>query len=73
MNRIIEVKLTLQSASWIIEVTKEFAPENGGGTDVFREYGGNEIHEALRHAACMVTLTPANRAFAEAREQEQTK
>jgi len=61
MNRIIEVKLTLTSSSWLVEVTKEFAPEHGGGTQVFTEYGGVEIHEALRQAARMVTFLPAQR------------
>jgi hypothetical protein len=60
-NRIIEVKLTLVSESWLVEVTKEFAPEHGGGQQTFTEYGGVEIHEALRRAAYMVTLTPARR------------
>jgi uncharacterized membrane protein len=63
MNRITEIKLTLQGeSSWIIEVTKEFAPQYGGGSQVFTEYGGAEIHEALRRASYMVTFTPAHRA-----------
>jgi hypothetical protein len=59
MNQIIEVKLTLREDDWKIEVTKEFSPEYGGGSTVFTRSGGNQIHEALRRAAEMVTLTPA--------------
>ena len=62
MNRIVEVKLTLSGeCSWIVEVKKEFAPEHGGGSQVFTEYGGADIHNALRKAASMVTLTPGTR------------
>lgn len=59
MNRIIEVKLTFLHEEWKIEVTKEFAPEHGGGSQVFTRSGGPQIHEALRRAAEMVTLMPA--------------
>jgi len=59
VNRIVQVKLTLTQAGWLVEVTKEFAPENGGGSEVFREHGGTEIHHALDVARSMVTLTPA--------------
>lgn len=62
MNRIIEVKLTLQSDdSWIVAVTKEFAPEHGGGTQVFLERAGKNPHYALDVARGMVTLSPARR------------
>jgi hypothetical protein len=60
-NQITEVKLTLLHGEWKIEVTKEFAPEYGGGSQVFTESGGPQIHEAIRHAAGMVTLTPSYR------------
>ena len=59
MNEITEVKLTLANDDWKIEVTKEFSPEYGGGSQVFTRSGGRQIHEALRRAAEMVTLTPA--------------
>jgi hypothetical protein len=62
MNRIIEVKLTLTPSDlWHIEVTKAFAPENGGGVQVFREWGTREIHRALEIAKEMVTMHPARR------------
>lgn len=61
MNQIIEVKLTLLHEEWKIEVTKEFDPEYGGGTQVFKMSGGPQIHNALRRAAEMVTLTPSYR------------
>jgi hypothetical protein len=62
-NRITEVKLTLQpDGSWLIEVKKEFAPEHGGGSQVFtadeRYY---QIHRALDVAREMVTVSPAYR------------
>jgi len=60
MNRIVEVKLTYHASEWKIEVTKEFALEHGGGSQVFVGSGGSEIHEALRRAAEMVTLTPSH-------------
>jgi hypothetical protein len=59
MNQITEVKLTLLDGVWRIEVTKEFAPEYGGGSTVFKRSGGHQIHNALRAAAEMVTLTPS--------------
>lgn len=60
-NQIVEVKLSLVLGNWEIEVKKEFAPQYGGGSQVFTRCGGPGIHEALRRAAEMVTLTPAYR------------
>ena len=74
MNRIIKVELTLQepgawsnhlgehySAAWLVEVTKEFDPEYGGGTQVFAEWAPPQIHLALDVARMMVTMHPARR------------
>ena len=64
MNRIVEVKLTLadgDGGDWIVDVTKEFAPENGGGSERLREYGGRDLHHALDVARGMVTLSPGRR------------
>jgi hypothetical protein len=59
MNRITEVRLNLlPDGSWAIAVTKEFAPERGGGSQIFIENGGTDLQAALRKAAVMVTLTP---------------
>lgn len=71
MNRITEVKLALHPEGWQIEVTKEFAPEYGGGSQVFKQWGGEEIHEALRRAAYMVTLTPGTAELARERGWEE--
>jgi hypothetical protein len=61
VNRIVEVKLTLQEDdSWIVAVTKEFAPEYGGGTQTFSERGGY-VHHALDIARGMVTVSPGRR------------
>jgi hypothetical protein len=64
-NRIVEVKLTLRTdlpyPEWVVEVTKEFAPEHGGGTQVFVEPGGALVHFALDVARGMVTLSPGQR------------
>jgi hypothetical protein len=57
-NRIVQVKLSLQDGNWLIEVKKEFAPDYGGGHQIFKQMGGTEIHGALQVAASMVTLTP---------------
>ena len=68
-NRIVKVELTLVHAidgpandhdRWRIDVTKEFAPQYGGGEQVFTEYV-NQIHRALDKAREMVTVHPAYR------------
>jgi hypothetical protein len=61
MNRIIEVKLRLTDDGWSIDVTKEFAPEYGGGTQTFSDYvgGAANVHRALDVARGMVTLHPS--------------
>lgn len=63
MNRIVEVKLEwiADQERWMVSVTKEFAPEHGGGSQVFSENGGPEIHYALDVARRMVTLSPGQR------------
>lgn len=67
MNRIIKVELTLDTndpnGSWLVTVTKEFAPEHGGGQQQFTERAG-QVHHALDVARGMVTLHPANAAYA---------
>lgn len=68
-NRIVEVKLTLVEAvpgptnnhdRWRIDVTKQFAPEYGGGEQTFTEYV-TQLHRALDYAKNMVTAHPAYR------------
>jgi len=62
MNRIVEVKLTLDDVfDWLVEVKKEFAPEHGGGSQVFSEFAGPDVHRALDVARAMVTLSPGQR------------
>jgi hypothetical protein len=63
MNRIVEVKLTLADGGedWLVSITKEFAPEHGGGSQTFQEAGGWNLHRALDVARRMVTLTPGDR------------
>jgi hypothetical protein len=62
MNRIVEVKLTLDDVGdWLVEVKKEFAPEHGGGSQTFVEFAGPEVHRALDVARSMVTLSPGQR------------
>lgn len=60
-NQIIEVKLSLTPDGWVVAVTKEFAPQYGGGSEVFRESGGAHVHRALDVARGMVTLSPGTR------------
>src|SRR5262245_48892696 len=64
MNRIIKVELTLTGNEWTVAVTKEFAPEYGGGTQEFTESGGQSMHRALDVAREMVTFSPARRSDA---------
>ena len=63
INQIVEVKLVLnkETKSWVVSVTKEFAPEHGGGSQVFQEDGGGGVHRALDVARGMVTMHPARR------------
>lgn len=62
-NQIVEVRLTLnkETGKWAVAVTKEFAPDNGGGSQVFIEDGGVGVHYALDTARGMVTLSPGQR------------
>ena len=57
MNRFVKASVIYDARSdeWYAEVVKEFANENGGGTQVFREYGGKYIHAALDVLRGMVT------------------
>lgn len=63
MNRIIKIEITLNPKTmlWMVAVTKEFAPQHGGGTQTFREvcYGGP--HTPLDVARGMVTLSAGSR------------
>ena len=68
-NRIVKVVLTLAEAVpgptnnndlWRIDVTKEYAPEFGGGEQTFTEYM-TQVHRALDKARMMVTAHPAYR------------
>lgn len=65
-NQIVEVRLVLNrnlpKPRWRVEVTKEFAEENGGGYETFTEPGGLSAHFALDVARGMVTVSPAQRA-----------
>jgi hypothetical protein len=67
-NRIVKVELVLNEAAGSIEVrvTKRFAPEYGGGKQVFTEDGGVSFHRALDVARGMVTLSPGQRTDLEA-------
>jgi hypothetical protein len=61
-NRIVEVRLFLGDGdTWTVAVTKEFAEEYGGGSQVFREFGGTHIHRAMDVAREMVTVSPGRR------------
>lgn len=61
-NRIVGVSITLDDRDgyWNIAVTKEFAPEHGGGTQEFRSRAP-QIHRALDLAREMVTVHPTRR------------
>jgi hypothetical protein len=62
MNRIIEVRLTIEDDGRIaVAVTKQFAPEHSGGQQIFIEDGGVSWHHALDVARGMVTWSPAIR------------
>lgn len=60
-NRITEVRLTLVGSDWYVYVTKEFAAEHGGGSQIFSEYAGRQIHRAVDVAREMVTVSPGER------------
>jgi hypothetical protein len=62
MNAIVRVTLILlKDGNWRVDVHKAFAPEHGGGTAVFSEHGGSNVHAALQVAREMVTFSLANR------------
>jgi hypothetical protein len=61
-NRIIKVEIEINGEGFFeVNVTKEFAPEYGGGTQVFWEMGGRSLHHALDVARGMVTVSPGRR------------
>ncbi len=60
-NRIVSFGGKLQpDGTWIVTVTKEFAPEHGGGLQAFQERAGAP-HHALDVLRGMVTWSPAQR------------
>jgi hypothetical protein len=60
-NRIIKVEIHMIGEDFVVDVTKEFEEKYGGGTQVFREFGGTSLHRALDVARGMVTLSPGRR------------
>ena len=61
-NKIVAVSLTLlDNNTYEVVVTKEFAPEYGGGSQVFRENGSPSLHRALDVAREMVTVSAGSR------------
>jgi hypothetical protein len=66
-NRIVKVEITVaETGQLVVAVTKEFAPEYGGGSQVFQEDGGTSMHRALDVARGMVTWSPGRRTEAAA-------
>lgn len=63
MNRIIKGEvIMLEDGRWYAIVTKEFAPEHGGGTQQFNTgRGWTDIHFAIDDLKALVTVTPAQR------------
>lgn len=68
MNRIIAIHCNmLPDGSWEVITIKEFAPENGGGTQSFREHvpasswSHSGLHRALDVAKGMATMSPGSR------------
>ena len=60
-NRIVKIEASLlPNGYWDVAVTKEFAPEYGGGRQTFHEVAGS-AHNALDVARGMVTLSPGQR------------
>lgn len=65
-NRIVEVRMLLVevpgvTGNWAVSIRKQFAPENGGGEEIFTEAAGPNIHAAVDKAREMVTMSPARR------------
>lgn len=60
-NRIIKVEIHMVGEDYVVETTKEFEDQYGGGTQVFRESGGRSLHYALDVARGMVTVSPGSR------------
>lgn len=59
MSRITKVEIRLMdNGHWQVAVTKEFAPEYGGGETTFLEAAGTSVHSALDVARGMVTVSP---------------
>lgn len=61
MNRIFKGMIELMDdGTWSVQVWKEFAPENGGGTQRFEEKAPS-MHEAVNTLRAMVTVSPHRR------------
>ena len=63
LNEITEIRITrspTEAGMWEVAMTKEFAPENGGGAQTFTELAGG-THHALDVARGMITLSPGRR------------
>ena len=61
-NRIIGGHFSLNpDGTWHVAVLKEFAPEYGGGTQVFTDTAYGSIHNAVDTLRGMVTLSPGTR------------
>lgn len=61
-NKILEAKITLQAdGKYLPTVLKSFAPENGGGSQVFSGFRSAGMHAALENLNGMVTMSPAQR------------
>lgn len=54
-NKILRVELVAGDGdTWTVAVQKQFDAEHGGGTQWFREYGGETVETALEMARRMV-------------------
>lgn len=70
MNQIIELRAILQpDGTWLCSVTKTFAPEYGGGYEVFTNRATNRLYQVdgavNPHYACeslksMITMLPVH-------------
>lgn len=61
-NEIVKVEISGNATTgYNVAVTKTFAPEYGGGSQVFTESAGKSLHCALDVARGMVTWSPGTR------------
>ena len=60
-NRIVKVEISMTGDHFQVAVTKEFEEQYGGGSQVFVEDGGTNLHRALDVARGMVTVSPGRR------------